>query len=536
MALILALVGPADGLVSRSRRVPVPTLALSILLMTGGCASLPNGFARPVSHTFIDTADTKLGKASRGYRLGRPGHSGFYPLETGLDALAALDALAESAQRSINAQYYFVRDDLVGRLFMERLLRAADRGVRVRVLVDAMELSRAERLLLIADMHPHLDVRVFNPFAPDMNRNFQIVTALNDTDRRMHNKSFTVDNQFAVLGGRNIGDEYFAANTDLSLLDLDVMAIGPVVGQISRAFDSFWNNELAYPISVLVTQPPATQEFEKTRADLKLFAAEQRNSSYLLEVRESSLARAFADNSIYFYWGEGEVVYDPPEKITAHDGDSVRYLTQQLNDRVAPIYSELLIASPYFIPGDSGVAAFRKMTQAGIRVRVLTNSLASDDVGVVYAGFLKYRTALLKAGVEVRELDNVLTIAERKRRNWIPGSSLAVMHAKFFVYDRQFAFIGSLNLDSRSIHFNTEIGVIAHSPALAEHLAKTFDDWAKHRAYRLQLVEDGDGYEKTHWYGFIGGKFTIYDQEPKASLWQRFVAALLSALPIDPLL
>ncbi|MDH3228373.1 MAG: phospholipase D family protein [Alphaproteobacteria bacterium] len=512
------------------RNALAATLTVSVLLLVGGCASLPEDFARPESFAFGNTDDTALGKTSRERRRGHPGQTGFYPLDNGLDAFVARAVLANSAERSIYAQYYLLHKDLLGRLFVDLLLKAADRGVRVRLLVDDMDLEGKDLALAAADSHPNMEVRSFNPFARNVSRTSQFVTRLGEVDRRAHNKSFNVDNQYAILGGRNIGNEYFEADPNLAFSDLDVVAMGPVAQQVSTSFDKYWNSELAYPISVLVSKFPTPRESDEMRARLTEFVAVQAESEYLRALRNSDLANALRADTVRYYWGDGEVVYDPPEKLVEAMEKSERYLAAQLSPHMQAVQKELIIFSPYFVPGKSGVAALRVARERGVRVRILTNSLASNDVAMVHAGYLKFRKALLRAGVELYEMNSRLTKEQRKATF---GSSVASLHAKSFVLDRESVFIGSLNLDPRAIVFNTEIGVVLRSPEMAGDMARVFDEKIDDVAFRLELVKSEKGSESILWHGLVDGQKQVFDHEPNASLWQRFKVNFLSMFPIE---
>ncbi len=506
------------------------TLTICGLLVAGGCASLPEDFARTESYAFADTDDTTLGKTSRKKRQGHPGETGFYPLGNGLDAFVARAVLANAAERSIDAQYYLLHKDLVGRLFVDLLLNAADRGVRVRLLVDDMDIEGKDLALAAADNHPNMEVRLFNPFARNVSRTSQFITRLAEVERRAHNKSFNVDNQYAILGGRNIGNEYFEADPDIAFSDLDVVATGPVAKQVSTAFDQYWNSELAYPVSVLVTKLPTPRETEEMRARLTQFVAEQAGSDYLRALRDSDLSNALRAGTVSYYWGNGEVVYDPPEKLIEEMEKSERYLSAQLSPHMQAVREELIIFSPYFVPGDDGVAVLRAARERGVRVRILTNSLASNDVAIVHAGYLKYRRALLRAGVEIYEMNSRLTAKQRKAKF---GSSVASLHAKSFVLDRESVFIGSLNLDPRAIVFNTEIGVVLRSPEMAGEMARRFDEQIDKVAFRLELTRNEKGTEKLLWHGLVDGEEQVFDHEPHASVWERFKVNFLSMFPIQ---
>jgi len=512
------------------QRAIVTTLAVSITAAAGGCASLPEGFEKPQSFAYTDTDDTTLGKTTRALQQGHPGQTGFYSLNDGLDAFVARAVLAQAAERSIDAQYYILRNDLTGKLFIYELLKAADRGVRVRLLVDDLDVAGKDFGAAALDMHPNMEIRVFNPFARNVSRTSQFVTRLGEVERRAHNKSFTADNQVTILGGRNIGNEYFEANPDVSFSDLDVVARGPVARQVSTAFDQYWNSDLAYPISALVRKAPTEEEAEAARARLDAFVEEQADSKYVKALQNSDLVRRLKNRTLRYSWGDGIVVYDPPEKLREKKELSERYIVGQLAPYMRKVDKELIIFSPYFVPGKEGVEFFRGLRERGVRVRILTNSLASNDAAIVHAGYLKYRRAMLRAGVELYELDSKFTTEERKMRL---GGSKASLHAKSFVLDRESVFIGSLNLDPRAVYFNTEIGVIFHAPDLAAEMGREFDKEIEKVAFRLELVTNDKGREGILWHGPGGGEQEVFDHEPRSGFWRRFWVHLLSILPVE---
>jgi putative cardiolipin synthase len=497
------------------------------------CATLPADFERPVSHAYTDTGDTLLGQACRDEITAHPGQSGFLLLGNGLDAFLARAVLAQTAERSIDAQYYLLHNDLVGALFIDQLLKAADRGVRVRLLVDDMDLGGRDLGAAVLDSHPSMEVRIFNPFSRKTGRLTQFVTRVGSVTRRMHNKSFTVDNQAAILGGRNIGNEYFEADPDLAFADLDVLVIGPVVKEVSTAFDLYWNSELAYPALVLKGNPPTAEEIEQKRQKLSEFVAQQSDSAYLAALRDSDLANNIRQNTVHYYWGKAEVVYDLPEKIQ-QDFDQIQYhLAPQLGPYFARVQKELIIFSPYFVPGKKGTAFLTQLSRRGVRVRILTNSLASTDVGIVHSGYAKYRKNLLRDGVELYELNKRLTPQQRKETKSPHGSSTASLHAKSFVFDRQTVFIGSLNLDPRATLHNTEIGVVLESEVLGGGMGQWFDDNIEEIAFRLELQKGRDKIDRIVWHGFEDGKPVEFNTDPYTGFWRRLGVGFMGILPIE---
>jgi len=505
-------------------------MALSLLT---ACATLPENVGRKETFAYPDTADTFLGRKIAQEEPAHPGESGFHLLGNGLDAFVARAVLAHLAERSIDVQYYLYHDDLVGRLLTWQLLQAADRGVRVRLLVDDMDLAGRDLSAVALDSHPNVEVRIFNPFSRKTGRTSQYLTRMGSVTRRMHNKSFTVDSQATILGGRNIGNEYFEADPDLAFADLDVLAFGPVARDVSTAFDRYWNNELAYPVSILVDEPPTPEEIARKRQQLNEFVAAQADSAYLQALRNSVLADQIRKGQVGTSWGNAVVVYDRPEKMLHDTGEKEYQLAPQLKPYAEGVQKELILFSPYFVPGDAGTAFLTGLAARGVRVRILTNSLASNDVSVVHAGYAKYRMPLLRGGVELYEMNRKLTRAQREEKKGTGVSSKASLHAKSFVFDRNQVFIGSLNLDPRAMVYNTEIGVVLTSPEIAEGMGEWFDENIDRLAFRVELKRAEDGSETLLWQGMVDGKPRTFDVDPYTSFWKRLGIGFLGILPIE---
>ncbi len=502
-------------------------------VLLGGCATLPENVNRPESFAYADTGDTLLGREFADEIAAHPGKSGFHLLGDGLDAFVARAVFARLAERSIDVQYYLYHADLVGRLLTDQLLQAADRGVRVRLLVDDMDLTGRDFKVAAADSHPNLEIRIFNPFSRKTGRISQFVTRAGSVTRRMHNKSFTVDGQVTILGGRNIGNEYFEADPDLAFADLDVVAVGPAAREVSSAFDLYWNSELAYPVSALVDEPPTPDEVQQLREQLDDFAAAQAGSAYLTALRNSGLAGKLRDDEVQLSWGDAVVVYDQPEKLLHDPGRTEFHLAPQLKPFLEGVDRELIIFSPYFVPGKQGTAFLTDLVTQGVRVRILTNSLASNDVSIVHSGYAKYRKPLLRGGVELHEMNKKLTREERKEMKGPMGSSKASLHAKSFVFDREQVFIGSLNLDPRAFVHNTEIGVVLASPEIAEGMGEWFDENVERLAFRLELERDEDGSDTLLWHGYVDGTPQTFSVDPYTGFWKRLGIWFLGLLPIE---
>lgn len=493
------------------------------------CATLPDNTQRHASYADYDTHHTRLAQ-----RL--PSESrqdGLLLLESGLDALAARRALAQLAERSIDAQYYLYHDDLAGHIFTRSLLQAADRGVRVRLLVDDMDLEGRDPDLLVLDSHPQIEVRVFNPFRRGLSRWLQVLGNFGSITRRMHNKSFTVDGAATILGGRNIGNEYFDAHPNLEFADLDVLAVGPVAESVSQTFDLYWNYPLAYPITSLHPPDSVLESLSELRGRLDDLLAQPKAVEYLARLESTPLCRQLRENRVEYDWGEARVAVDHPDKLINPRDASELQLMSQLAPVFDEIERELIIVSPYFVPGRSGVELFKRLTERGVRVRILTNSLASNDVGVVHAGYARYRRELLRNGVELYELNQQLTRAQRKERKGRGGASKASLHAKIFILDRKRVFIGSLNLDPRSFFENTEIGLLLDAPQTAERMARSLEEDIEFDTYRVEMRSDELGSGQLFWHGLENGKPVTYEVDPHTSIWRRMGINLLRLLPFE---
>jgi putative cardiolipin synthase len=474
----------------------VPVLALA------GCGVLPSEVERVPSAALPDTGNTRIGHVVSPLVAAHPGESGAYPVFSAPEAFALRWALAGSAERSLDVQYYIWRPDVSGSLMAHALREAASRGVRVRVLLDDANTSGLDLDIAAIAAAPNIQVRLFNPFA---NRTLHAGDFIGDfarVNRRMHNKSFTADNQVTVVGGRNIGDEYLGAQSRVAFSDLDIMAVGPVVNEVSTAFDAYWNSAFAYPTASLLPRPSdvALEEIEARWAR----QGEQLPATlYLDAARNLSLLRQAPAGTLPLAWGWAGVLSDDPAKVRRPRGETGAGMQPQLLAAFGSPQRELLLVSPYFVPGTSGAGMLAELARRGIRVCVLTNSLAATDVPATYAGYLRYRDMLLRAGVHIYELKpspqaHADTSDAKDRGRGIPsipgsggGGSTASLHAKTLVVDRSRVFVGSYNLDPRSASLNTEMGVLMDSQDLAGRLADTFSKYMARDAYELRLGTDG---------------------------------------------
>jgi putative cardiolipin synthase len=511
-------------------------------LTLAGCAPLPTERSVSPSYAFTNTAETTLGRHAERSLAGLPGPTGVHLLSRGQDAFLARLALAETAERSLDAQYFIWHGDNTGQLLITAFLRAADRGVRVRVLIDDVGSAANDTNLLLLVRHPNVEVRLFNPLAARSARALGMMFDFPRTNRRMHNKSFIADNQLTIVGGRNIGDEYFEARSGVDFSDLDALTVGAAVADVSRLFDRYWNSPVAYAINDLTTARPGAEAYAEARASLQEFERTQQGQAYEQALRESALAQQLRDGQISFTAVVVRVLADDPAKIERPSADRSKNLVPQLMPELAGLRDQLVLVSPYFVPGDGGVESLRRLRERGIRVRVVTNSLASTDEVAVYAGYAKYQRALLEAGIELYEFSPTAVREgsgrKRPRPEEPPDSdrSRAALHAKVLIFDCRTFFVGSMNLDPRSAFTNTEIGLMVDGPAEAAQLCATLERTLPHAAYRLELRAGQPGETQIEWVGVEDGHEVRYASEPMTSAWRRFQRWLYSLLPIEPLL
>jgi putative cardiolipin synthase len=499
------------------------------IAIIGWCNRLPPLGERTRSSAIPDTNTTRLGRAVAPLIAAHAGVSGVYPVRDARDAFAARYLLAGAAERSLDVQYYIWRNDLSGTLLMNALADAADRGVRVRLLLDDNSTAGLDELLAAVDAHPRIEVRLFNPFAMRKLRPLAYLTDFPRLNRRMHNKSFTADNQVTIIGGRNVGDEYFAATEGVLFADLDAIGIGPVVGDVSADFDRYWASESSYPADRLL--PRAGPTAIREAADRAATLARQASAvSYMNALRQSPFVREVMAGTLPFEWAKTRMISDPPSKILDRaDGDEL--LFRQFAEIFGSPQKSFDLVSPYFVPGQRGVDLFEGWTKRGVKVRVLTNSLDATDVAVVHAGYAKRRKTLLQSGVALFELRS--TPGQRPASSGRAfGNSGSSLHAKTFAVDQSRIFIGSFNFDPRSAELNTEMGFVIDSPILARRMAEVFDRDVPMNAYIVRLSTTGD----LQWTELRGGRTVRHRTEPGAGFWRRAGVKLLSTLPIDPLL
>ena len=513
-----------------SRILSLLTVALVSLIT--GCASLPSQEGRAPTSALADTAETRLGRAVTPSVAANPGKVGIHALPDPHDSFAARVLLADAAEKSLDAQYYIWHGDQIGYLLFEALWRAAERGVRVRILLDDLDTRGLDLTIAALDAHPNIEVRLYNPVVHRNARGFNFVTDFTRVNHRMHNKSFTADNQVSVVGGRNIANEYFGAGTGIGFADLDVIALGPAVRDVSKEFDFYWNSPSAYPAASFVGAP-GPDAADKLKAKFSAMRATPESVGYIDATRATPLVQDLLNRQLALEWTTTNVVYDDPAKTLDTTARTDVLLFPKLVHTIGRPERTLDLVSPYFVPGTEGTAALEALAKNGVKVRILTNSLAANDEKSVHAGYAKRRASLLRAGVQLFELKPTAAQASAESRVRFGVSSSAGLHAKTFAVDRKRIFVGSFNFDQRSALLNTEMGFVIESPLLAERLAAFFDTNASLAAYEVRLMPDGRHLE---WIEQTSTGTKRYDTDPGTSWFLRMKVDMLSILPIEWLL
>jgi putative cardiolipin synthase len=517
--------------------------AAIILILVGAIVStfsslmgLPDNDERPRSDPVTDTSDTRLGRLFDERISNNHNKNGIIELPHGRDAYAARAVLARAADKSIDTQYYMWRQDTVGRLLIFELIKAANRGVRVRLLVDDMYGVDGQDTWLAMDVHPNIEVRLFAPYSRRQPKYLQFLTRFKAVNARMHTKTYTADNQATIVGGRNIGSEYFDADPKLAFADNDVMAVGPAVAEVSAEFNDYWNSDYAYPVTTLA-DPASESDLTALKDGADDFYAQSSTKSYTDAVKNGSLAISLRDGTAKLEWGPGTIIHDSWRKRDqGYEGWKDDLLISQLTPHITAATEDLIIISPYFVPGEEDVEIFCQLSRKGVKVRILTNSLASNDVAAVHAGYSKHRKSLLRCGVELYELDEHLRADERRAFDWLPGLAKSSLHAKTMVIDKKKMFVGSFNYDQRSLYLNTEIGIVFEQAEISGRAADKFHKNIEDVAFRLELITADNGKESLRWHSIEDGKPVIYDKEPNVGNGTRLAVWFMRLLPIDWLL
>jgi putative cardiolipin synthase len=525
------------------RRIATVLALLLLALLGTGCASLPPGLAGPPSTALKASPDTPLGRIAQA-AAPDPELSGFRLMPTGDFALSARLELARRAQRTLDVQYYHIENDATGRYFLRALHDAARRGVRVRLLMDDLYTSGEDELLLGLAATPNFELRLFNPFPAgrgSLARRF--AASLFDFDRvqrRMHNKLFIADGAMAVAGGRNIGGRYFTQTAGENFLDLDTFVAGALTARLGALFDQYWNSEYVIPIQAVVkTDVPQAELMRRfDEATGPAHAPPPRRPAPNDLLGYSPIGEDLEAGKLNLIWTTAEAYADSPDRVVGKqstyrgipllDVDSVRY---NVVEKVRRARREVVITSPYLIPGPAGLEVMREVRRRDVAISLLTNSLAATDEPLVHTGYRRYRAEMLKLGVDLYELSS--NRARRSVRLGIFGSSIGRLHAKTAVFDQQEVFVGSMNFDPRSDVVNTEIGLFIRSPEMARQIIKLVETLKQQGAWRLRLAADGRSLE---WESNDPDDPAKVQSEPDSGFWDRLMLELLAPLTPESVL
>ena len=531
------------------RRTRVAALQLVGAVLITGCFTLPPGADYPKldSVALPHPEETQLGGRFDTAAREHNGSSGFRIITVGVDGFLTRMQLIGAAEKTLDLQYYIFRGDETGRMLSGALLRAADRGVRVRVLVDDGDTMPGDEQVAALTLHPSVEVRIFNPFRyrghSNTMRSSEWVFNSSRLDYRMHNKLLVADNAVALIGGRNVGNQYFQMDPESQLADDDVFVAGPVAEQLSATFDEYWNSAFAIPAAAFTHSASARvasdDDLERARAPPRQQLQTLRTDGidYVKLVATGEPYMGIISGRLPLVWAPAQVICDSPDKKNVERGAlSGRLMTRRVATNVAAVQSELLMVTPYFVPAEEDLERLKDLRRRNVRVRILTNSLESATEMSAQSGYVHYRVPLLEDGVELYEVRSLLGNTKGSGQTAVVSRyGNYSLHAKLFVFDRKKLFIGSMNYDQRSRRLNTEVGLMIDSPELALQTALRFDAMVRpQNSYTLALRPNGSG-NGSHlvWQTQEDGKEIEYAQEPARSTWQRIKLKLLSLLPLE---
>ena len=456
-------------------------------------------------------------------RSSRAGQTAFYPLVAGNDALGARLSLIAAAESQIDIQTFLIKPDSAAALISLALIEAADRGVNVRLLVDDVFTTASDAQIAYLAAHPRISVRLFNPLSRQSPKAMNYLIDFGRVNRRMHNKAFIVDRGVAVIGGRNIADEYYQVDTTTEFADFDLFMAGPAVSDLTHAFEIFWSDRWSVPAGAFW---PKEVDPAEVRAGLEMRAAagaagvyrRAMGSTYLQDLRSGAVPAT---------WGRARVVSDLPRKLRVSPGPGERRVGDALVQRLVAAKTQVTVISPYFVPRAWGADLFTELAQRGVRVRIVTNSLAANNHPYVHGGYLRHRKALLEAGVELYEVR--ADVLERLGET-APGSDTQLtMHTKLIIIDEDTSFVGSLNFDPRSININSEMGVFIDGPHAARGFLAAIEEDLKKYAFRVMRTEQG----ALRWVWSYDNRTEVFSSDPGASLLRKATAGIAAVLPIE---
>lgn len=486
------------------------------------CAKVSFDQPKSYSLAITDTGNTALGKYAAHVTTPHEGSSVFYPLDKGMDALGIRLELAERASKSIDLQYFLIKNDTAGAVIAKALLRAADRGVRVRFLLDDVFTSVPDDSFLLINQHPNIEIRIFNPVSRSGIYTFNFIGQFSQANRRMHNKSFTVDNSISIVGGRNIADEYFELKTGSVFVDFDVLAVGPIAAEISKSFDEYWNYPQALPIEQLI-KDTKKEDLESVRADIAEEFEGIYNTVYA-KALDSQLLKDLIANRQPLFAAQARVLADSPDKLVNKINPTHMRLAMDLRGVILNTEKEIILVSPYYVPGAGGVQLIRDLVAKGVRVIIITNSLASNNQVAVHSAYARYRRDVIEAGAELYE---ARANAARELNQDEEGPDILTLHSKVFLIDRKKVFVGSLNLDPRSVELNAEMGLLIESEAMVQEMTRDMEQGLATLTYRVLINDQG----KLEWHCRINNQEVIESKEPLTGWGLRFKAWFMKIAP-----
>ena len=513
----------------------IKLLVLLSVILSIGCTTLPTHIERTPSQAFQDSASTTLGQLVAEPAREHTDESGFMVLDSGKEAFTARIALADTVERSLDAQYYIWNADTTGRLLADRLLRAAERGVRVRLLLDDYGVGNKDNALYALDTHPQIEVRVYNPFRAGFRSGLRKWTTFgagfSRLNRRMHSKTFIADGGFAIVGGRNIGDEYFDARADMNHRDRDLLATGPVVRAIGEQFDAMWNSDWAIPITALMVFTLSEEAVRERYRLLRAFADTAANRPYPLpDTRQDALQllRSRLDGAI---WAPAEFIYNPPA-ITAGDEINGAVIANTLRELAKAAKTDILIESAYFIVTDETLELVEQLIDRDVKIRALTNSLSTTDVWLIHSGYTRNREEVIRSGVKLYEFrPDAASCRQLVENDHHDCKDFKFsLHAKSVVFDRRQVFVGSFNLNPRSRLLNTETALVVHSPVLAEQIARDIEENLQPENSWQVVINDAGRLE---WHARTDGVTSVVSHEPATGMWTRFKSYIFSFFPVE---
>lgn len=498
------------------------SVILLLVTISAGCASLPEEIEHPHEPPVTQLSST-LSELIDTYRPEQPGMSAVLLQETGWDALAQRLALIETAEHSIDIQYYIWSADVSGRYLVKRLIAAAERGVRIRVMLDDINLNEREHLLAALDRHPQIEIRIFNPI-PSRRGLAKWLNVLGDfsrLNRRMHNKSFTVDGALSIVGGRNIGDEYFDLSDEINFRDRDVLVAGAVVTDIQTSFEQYWNCRWSYPVNLL-----------SDKASIDLPALDEvtvpRYRDYPSLPEGNAIANRFLKDLMNeLFWVRARFISDAPVPVDVNDSSKPKVTARLLGELANQANHEIILESAYLILDDRQLEVLQKLSNRGVEIKALTNSMASNDLITNHSGYAGRRRGMLDHGMQLFELKPDANLCEESTRDLSKCYPTATygLHAKSVVFDRRVVCIGSFNLNLRSTYLNTESLLVIENQQIAESLADEMEQaMQEENSWHLQLQKG-----ELLWYS--GTKNSL--SEPETGQWERIKSRFLQLLPIE---